>query len=296
VPNPEITAIRALLASRPRPPDIAERRARMNMLGDLGPLPDDVRTESVSANGVPAEWSQVPTSSPDRVLMYMHGGGYLSGSIISHRLLVTATGRAAGVRTLALDYRRGPEHRFPAALEDVLAAYRFLLAQGIHPNRVVIGGDSAGGGLTVAGLCAIRDAGLPLPAAGWCISPWVDLRMTGATIATKAAVDPLIQLDYLRELADGYLGGADPDDPRASPLRANLRGLPPLLIQVGTDETLLDDAVRLAGVAAQANVRVRLETWPEMIHAWHIFHPILADGRAAIRQAGAFIRAAISLG
>lgn len=296
MPNPEIDAIRARLTAAPRPAELAERRKRLDLLGSLGPLPEDVRLETVSANGVNAVWGRTPTADPNRVLLYLHGGGYLSGSTVSHRLMVAATGRAAGVRTLALDYRLGPENRFPAALEDALAGYRYLLDQGIAPRHIVIGGDSAGGGLTMASLCAIRDAGLPLPAAGWCVSPWVDLRMQGASIASKAAIDPMIQLNYLQELANGYLGGANPADPRASPLYADLRGLPPLLIQVGTAETLLDDAVRLAGAAAAANVRVRLETWPEMIHAWHIFAPILEQGRAAILRAGAFIRARMSGG
>jgi acetyl esterase/lipase len=181
--------------------------------------------------------------------------------------------REAAARTLALGYRLTPEHPFPAALEDVVAGYRYLLAQGFDPRRVVVAGESAGGGLAVAALVRLRDAGVPLPACAWCSSPWVDLENTGATMETKAAVDPLINKPYLAELAAAYLHGADPRTPAASPLHADLRGLPPLLIQVGSAETLLDDAVRLAGRAGAADVRVTLQVWPGMIHAWHLFHP-----------------------
>jgi acetyl esterase/lipase len=195
-----------------------------------------------------------------------------------------------------LGYRLAPEHPFPAALDDALAGYRFLLAQGIEPRHVAVGGDSAGGGLTLALLVSLRDAGLPLPACAWCISPWVDLEMRGASMTAKAETDPLIQRQYLRELAACYLGGADPRTPLAAPLHADLNGLPPLLVQVGSAETLLDDAVRLAARAGAAGTSTRLEIWPDMIHAWPLFHPQLAAGRRALAAAGAFIRSMQSNG
>ncbi len=289
----EIDRIRALLLARPRPPELSERRRRLDMLGEQSTLPPDVRVERVVANGVPAEWTVTPAADPSRVLLFLHGGGYASGSLISHRAMVAEAGRQAGARTLALDYRLAPEHPYPAALEDALAGYRFLLRSGIDPNRIVLSGDSAGGGMTIATMVAVRDAGEPLPGCSWCVSPWVDLEMTGASMTGKAATDPLIPLSYLRELASSYLQGADPRGTRVSPLYADLSGLPPLLIQCGSAETLLDDSVRLAGAAANADVGVTLEVYPDMIHVWPLFYQQVAAGRRALQAAGRFIRAAL---
>lgn len=286
----EIERIRAALAARPRPAELSERRARLDALGAQFPVPPDVRVESVDANGVAAEWTMAPDADPNRVLLFLHGGGYVSGSIASHRAMVAEAGRQAGVRTLALGYRLAPEHPFPAALEDALSGYRFLLGSGIDPRNVVVGGDSAGGGLTIAALVSLRDAGVKPPSCAWCISPWVDLEMTGASIDAKAAVDPMIQRPYLQELVMAYLPGGDPRAPLVSPLRADLHGLPPLLIQVGAAETLLDDAVRLAGAAGAADVAVTLEVYPDMIHVWPLFHQQLAAGRRALAAAGRFMR------
>jgi acetyl esterase/lipase len=286
----EIDAIRRMLIERPRPASLAERRQRIDGLGAQYPVPSDVRMEPADANGVPAEWTITPGADPSCVILFLHGGGYVSGSIESHRHMIAQAGREAMARALALGYRLAPEHPFPAALDDAVAAYRFLLTEGFSPNRIAIAGESAGGGLALATLMRLREAGVPLPACTWCSSPWVDLAMTGATMDTKAAVDPLIQKPYLMELAAAYLGGADPRTPMASPLYGDLHGLPPLLIQVGTAETLLDDAVRLAGAAGAADVQVTLRTWPDMIHAWHLFFPQLAAGRRSLAEAGAFVR------
>jgi monoterpene epsilon-lactone hydrolase len=286
----EIDAVRALLSSRPRPVGWAQRRERLDAVGSASPIAPDIRLDPIDINGVPAEWSLAPGSDPSRVLLFFHGGGYCSGSIASHRGMVTEIGRAAGVRTLAVGYRLAPEHPFPAALEDAGAAYGFLRDQGIAPGNIVIGGDSAGGGLSLATMLTLRNAGKPLPGCAWLVSPWVDLQMTGASMTKKAAVDPLIQKPYLEELAAAYLAGTDPGDPRVSPLHADLTGLPPLLIQVGSAETLLDDAVRIARRAGVADVPVSLEIWPHMIHAWHLWAAELEDGRRAIASAGAFIR------
>ena len=286
----EIAALRALLMMRPRPTSVAERRERLDALGNAYRPAEDVHLKPVSADGVPAEWSTTPGSDGSRVLLYLHGGGFSAGSIVSHRAMVTETGRAAQARTLAIDYRRTPEHQFPAALDDALQAYRWLLAQGVRPERIAIGGDSAGGGLTLALMVSLRERGLPSPACGWCISPWVDMEARGESFVAKAAIDPMISKDYVLELAGWYLGGAAPQTPLAAPVYADLNGLPPLLIQVGSAETLLDDSIQIAARAGAADVRVTLEVWPQMIHAWPLFHQQLTDGRRAIAVAGSFIR------
>jgi epsilon-lactone hydrolase len=287
----EIDAIRELLRSKPRPAGFAERRERLDAIGSTSPPAGDIRLEPIDANGIAAEWSLAPGSDPSKVLLFFHGGGYCSGSIVSHRGMVTEAGRAARARTLAVGYRLAPEHPFPAAIEDARSAYRFLLDQGIAPSKIVIGGDSAGGGLTLALMTSVRDAREPLPACAWLVSPWVDLQMIGASLAEKAVADPLISKSYLEELASAYLAGADPAHPLVSPLNADLAGLAPLLVQVGSAETLLDDAVRIARRAGAADVRVNLEIWPHMIHAWHLWAAQLEAGRRAIASAGAFIRA-----
>ena len=220
-----------------------------------------------------------------------HGGGYCSGSIVSHRRLVTEAGRAAGVRTLAIGYRLAPEHPFPAAYDDALTAWRFLRDHNVPAAHIALGGDSAGAGLAVALIIWLRDAHEELPGCVWLISPWTDLTMSGSTVSTKDAVDPLIHEQYLNELADAYLpAGIDRQDPRVSPLYANLKGFPPTLVQVGSAETLLDDATRFAAVAGAADVRVTLEIWPHMIHAWPLWNAHLEPGRLALASAGAFIR------
>lgn len=287
----EIDVIRNLLLSHPRPVDLEERRKRLDALGAQYPLPPDVRVEPADANGVAAEWTATPEADPTRAILFLHGGGYISGSIASHRHMIAQAGREARARTLALGYRLAPEHPYPAALKDAMAGYRFLLSQGYAPKNIAMAGESAGGGLAVAALVSLRDAGEPLPACVWLSSPWVDLAMTGGSMTAKAAVDPLISKAYLTELAGAYLHGADPLNPLASPLYADLHGLPPTLVQVGSAETLLDDAVRLAGAMGTADVRVTLEVWPDMIHAWHLFYQQVAAGRRALAAVGAFIRA-----
>jgi monoterpene epsilon-lactone hydrolase len=290
----EINVIRGLLAAHPRPASLDERRKRLDALGAQYPLPPDVRVEPVDANGVAAEWTTTPEADPTRAILFLHGGGYISGSIDSHRHMIAQAGREARARTLALGYRLAPEHPFPAALDDAIAGYRFLLSQGFAPETIAIAGESAGGGLAVATLVSLRDAGVALPACAWLSSPWVDLAMTGDSITAKAAVDPLLSEPYLADLAKAYLNGADPLDPLASPLHADLHGLLPMLIQVGSAEILLDDAVRLAGAAGTADVRVTLEVWPDMIHAWHLFYQQVAAGRRALAAVGAFIRAMLN--
>jgi monoterpene epsilon-lactone hydrolase len=287
----EIDQIRALLSAKPRPVGWTERRARIEEVGAVWPVAGDVNVTPVDADGVPAEWSIVPGSDPSRVLIYLHGGGYCSGSIVSHRRLVTEAGRAAAIRTFAVAYRLAPEHPFPAALDDALTAWRFLRRQGIAAHHIAVGGDSAGGGLTVALINRLRAMNDEAAGCAWLISPWTDLTMSGATLTTKDAIDPLIHRPYLEELASAYVPrGISRKDPRISPLFADLAGFPPTLIQIGSDETLLADAVRFAEAAGAAEVAVTLEVWPHMIHAWPMWNARLEDGRRALAHAGAFMR------
>ena len=288
----EIEAIRKLLISKPRPVGWIERRQRLDEVGSVWPVADDVNLVSVDAGGVAGEWSDVPGSDPSRVLLFFHGGGYCSGSIRSHRRMVSEAGRAAKVRTLAIAYRLAPEHPYPAALDDADSAWRFLRQAGIAAAHVAVGGDSAGGGLTAALIGRLKAAGEELPGCAWLVSPWVDLTMSGSTITSKDAVDPLIHKAYLEELAGAYVpAGTNRTDPSISPLFADLRGFPPCLIQIGSAETLLADATRFAAAAGVADVSMRLEIWPHMIHAWHLWNAHLEAGRYALGSAGEFIRA-----
>jgi epsilon-lactone hydrolase len=287
----EIEAVRALLSSKPRPVGWPERRRRLDDVGSVWPVADDVKLAAIDVGGVPGEYSIVPGSDASRILLFFHGGGYCSGSILSHRRMVSEAGRAAGVQTLAIAYRLAPEHPFPAAYENVLTAWRFLRNQNIPAGHIAIGGDSAGAGLALGLIGQLRDGNQELPACAWLVSPWTDLTMSGSTLASKENVDPIIHKGYLDELAAAYLpAGMDRKDPRVSPLYADLRGFPPTLIQVGSAETLLDDSTRLAAVAGEADVPVTLEIWPHMIHAWHLWNAHLEPGRRALVSAGAFIR------
>ncbi|MFM8408864.1 MAG: alpha/beta hydrolase [Alphaproteobacteria bacterium] len=279
---------------RSQPPvagaDVGERRAGLERL-TAAPLPADVSSEAVTADGVPAEWVVADGADPGRAVLYLHGGGYVIGSIATHRDLAARLSRATGARTLLVGYRLAPEDPHPAAVEDAVRAYRWLVARGVDPRRVAIAGDSAGGGLTVATLVALREAGDALPAAGVCLSPWTDLACEGGSMDTHDHLDPMVRPDGLREMAAMYLGGLPAETPLASPVHADLRGLPPLLVQVGTAEVLLDDATRLAERARAAGVDVTLEVWDDMVHVWQAFAAILPEARDAIERIGAFVRA-----
>jgi epsilon-lactone hydrolase len=287
----EIDAIRSLLTSKPRPVGWSERRKRINEVGSVWPVADDIRLEAVNLGGVTGEWSLAPGSDASRVLVFFHGGGYCSGSIVSHRRMVTEAGRAARMRTLAVDYRLAPEHPYPAAHEDAMTAWRFLNAQGIAARDIAVGGDSAGGNLTIALINRLHAAHEELPACAWLASPWTDLTMSGASLVTKDGVDPLIHKAYLEELANAYAPAPlDRKDPLISPLFADLHGFPPLLIQVGSAETLMDDAARFAAAAGADDVNVTLEIWPDMIHAWAMWNAKLEAGRQALAHVGEFVR------
>jgi monoterpene epsilon-lactone hydrolase len=288
----ELQMVIDLLKAGPIPRDLSweAQRAGLDSLSSMAPPPDDASYDEVTFAGRPAAWIQANGASAARTLLYLHGGGYCVGSLKSHRGLATDLSRAAGVRVLLLDYRLAPEHPFPAAVDDAVAAYRALLEQGIEARHIAIAGDSAGGGLTAATLLALRDAGLPRPAAGVLLSPWLDLTLSGASMDGRAAIDPMVQREPLQRMADAYLGGADGRSALASPLFADLRGLPPLLIHVGTAETLLDDATRFAEHARAADVQVKIDVWEDMIHVFNAFGFVLPEAREANQQIGTFLK------
>jgi len=290
--SPQLQAIVQMLRSGPPLAELSieEQRATFEALTSRFKLAEDVRCQRVNPGGVPAEWITTPEAADERVIYCLHGGGYTLGSINTHREMISRISRAARARALAIDYRLAPENPFPAAVEDCTAAYRWLLSTGVDPARLVIVGDSAGGGLTVATLVALRDAGEPLPAAAVCLSPWVDLELLGESMTTKAEIDPMLLREVGLQWAKAYLGDAHPRTPLAAPLHADLTGLPPLLIQVGTAETLLDDSIRLAERAKSAGVDVALEVWDDMIHVWQFFAARLPEGQQAIDRIGEFIR------
>lgn len=250
----------------------------------------DVTTTDVTIDRLAALWVRTPAVSEDRTVLYLHGGGYALGSPHVYRDLTSRIGRAAGARVLVPDYRLAPEHPFPAAVEDALTSYRWLLAGGASPDRIVIAGDSAGGGLALAVLVALRDRGQPLPAAGICQSPLVDMEGTGASMDTRAEIDPLLSRQAVQQIAAAYLAGTDPRNPLAAPLHADFAGLPPLLIQVGEREVLLDDALRVADRARAAGVDVTLQRFDGMPHVFQMFASFLPEARDAIQRIGSFVR------
>jgi acetyl esterase/lipase len=254
------------------------------------PIPEGVETKTVDVDGIPAEWQIVPGAKRDRVLLYLHGGGFITGSPNTHRLLTVALGEAAKMSVLSVDYRLAPEHPFPASLEDCTAAYRWLLSTGVAPENIVIAGDSAGGNLTLTTLIRLRDNGTPLPAGAVCLSPATDM-VAEESFFENAETDPILADVGLFWWAPAYLAGADPTDPLVSPVRADLRGLPPLLIHVSSCEMLYSGCKRFAERAKAAGVAATLETWDDMPHVWHAFglHR-LTESKEAIDKIGEFVK------
>lgn len=272
-----------------RPPleTVEDWRRSYERMARLANARDEVPVRSVDAGGVPAEWIGRALGGP--LVVYLHGGGYCIGSLGTHRPMLTHLAALIEGRVLAADYRLAPEHPYPAALDDAVAAYRFAL-EFEPPDRVVLAGDSAGGGLVVATLVALRDAGIPLPAAAVCLSPWADLTQSGATIELLASADPLVRADDLARWAQYYAGAADPADPELSPVFAALHGLPPVYIEVGTAEILLDDSRRLARNAIAAGVDVTLHEEPEAVHVWHFFAGAVPEADIGLERIARFIR------
>jgi acetyl esterase/lipase len=291
-----IQAVREHLATLPpsNTLTIEQRRAQYERAERVFPTPADVTIDRVTAPTRPAERLRPPGVRTDAAVLYLHGGGYVIGSPRSHRHLAAAIARAAGVQALLLDYRLAPEHPFPAALDDALAAFQWLQAQGVAANRIVVAGDSAGGGLTMATLLALRDRKMGKAAGGVCISPWVDVTCSGASYATRASADPIVTREGIEAMAQAYVGHGDRKAPLVSPLFADLHELPPLLIHVGSDEVLLDDALGLGRRAVADGVSVTVEEWPAMIHVWHWFLPMLDEAERAVASIGDFVRARVA--
>jgi epsilon-lactone hydrolase len=287
----ELATLLAALEADTWPEDIVEARRFYDAWGT--PVAPDVDVSERSFGGVPAYVLTPPDADESRVGLYLHGGGYVYGSQRSHGSMVAEVGRAAGCRMVHLQYRRAPENRYPAALEDALRAYEALLDEGWRSGDVVVAGDSAGGGLLLATLLAARDRGLPMPMAAGCISPWVDLAGTGETFRTNEEIDPLISKDVVALVAESYLAGVSATTPYASPLYGELHGFPPVLIQVGDTEMLLSDAERFASKLTDAGVPVTLEVWPGMVHVWHLHHTRLAKARQALARLGGFLRSPV---
>ena len=292
MPSKEYKDILELLDSMPDTSALSFEERRSNFEEQVSPLPvaESVSCQPVFAGGIPAEWI-VPKGAPERnVLLYLHGGGYCIGSINTHRAMVSHFAKAAETRALLIDYRLAPENPFPAAVDDSTSAYEWLLSQGITAGSITVAGDSAGGGLTVSTLVSLKEKAIPLPAAAVLISPWVDMAITGDSIITKADIDPMVAKEGLMEMAEAYIGEADFRTPLASPLYADLKGLPPMLIQVGTAEILLDDAIRIADHASKDGVEVTLNKAEDMCHVWHLFTSMLPEALEAIEEAALFIR------
>ena len=280
-------------AGRPNldPSDLGAMRQGFEDMLTQFPVAQGVTFEEVDLDGLPARWCIPPGARQGRMLLYLHGGGYMVGNPKAYGPLTSELASRLKARVLTPDYRLAPENPYPAALDDAVKVYRWLLAHGVAAKSIAIAGDSCGGGLTVAALAAIRDAGLPLPIGAAVISPWADMAADSDSLTSKAAEDQLITADGLRGMAGAYLAGAPPRTPGASPVYANLAGLPPLLIQVGSSEILLDDSTRLAARAGAAGVKVRLEVWPQMFHVWHAYASLLDEAAGALDDMAGFIDA-----
>ena len=283
-------AAAAAASSGPSGKKVTMAMRREGMEKTSFPVAPDVKVEKLTVAGRDAEWIKAPGIKDGYAILYLHGGGYVMGSLNTHRALAGEISRAAKAAVLLLDYRLAPENKFPAAVEDGVAGFKFLLAQGYAPGKTAIGGDSAGGGLTAATLVALRDEKSVLPAAGVLISPWSDLTCTNPSYKTRAEADPMIGGDGLDGMTNLYLQGANVVHPHASPNFADLTGLPPLLIHVGDAEVLLDDSIRLHDKAKACGVDSTLEVWPKMIHVWHAFHPMLDEGKQGIERIGEYLR------
>ncbi len=269
---------------------IDETRNYMEKMAKYAKLPKKTQIEKITIDGIAAEWIYGNTAREERVILFLHGGGYNLCSINTHRELAAHIAKESGAKVLLIDYRLAPEHPFPAALDDATLAYRWLLENGLTIKNIAIAGDSAGGGLALATAIAIRDAGDPLPSSVACIAPWTDLCMTGDSIKTKSEIDPLIKSESAKVWADNYIGSNDPTNPLISPLYADLKGFPPLLIHIGTDDMLLDDSRRFAKEAEDAGVDVELKIYDKLWHVFHLSVKAMPEAKKAVAEFGSFIK------
>jgi acetyl esterase/lipase len=294
--RPEVEALREQFRLRDilAMSSVAEMREEIEQLAVIDPAPPEIQRQRINASGADAEWIRPSGVKVDRAILYLHGGGYVIGSVNSHRALIARIARAANVHALGVDYRRAPEHPFPAPVEDATAVFRWLLANGFSANQIAIADDSAGGGLAVATLVAIRDAGFALPACAVAMSPWTDLEALGESYTANRELDNLCHQQGILNLARLYLAGQNPRNPLAAPLYADLHRLPPLLIHVGEAETLLDDSTRIADRARAQGVEVELKKWTDMPHAFQLFLPTIPESIQSIAEIGAFIATHLS--
>lgn len=273
---------------------LEESRARWTADAAAEPLPEGVTIEALELGGVPSERVVHPDADGSGTFLLLHGGGYRAGNCITHRKLAAYLSQATGMEVYVPDYGLAPERPFPAGVDDAVAAYQALLGMGVPADRLVVGGDSAGGGLSAALLLALKDKGLPQPLCGVLLSPWTDILCRGPSYEHNVELDPIIDPESLREAGRAYFNGSDPEHPLVSPVGAELSGLPPLLIHVGEAETMLDDSTSYAQNAADAGVDVTLEVWPGMWHVWHQWAPDVPEAQAAIKGIGAYVRAKLA--
>ncbi len=296
--NPEIVVVRQLLAQSPMAPstslDFAALRAGMEAFAGQLPVVEGAKVKEILLAGVPGERVAAPGASDRHAILYLHGGGYAIGSPRTHRALAAQFSAASGAIAYVIDYPLAPEHPFPEGLDAAVGAYQALLAQGMSPANIVIAGDSAGGGLALAAALKLRALKAPMPAGLFCMSPWADLSLSGDTHRTHAKRDPMIVTASQAQWAAVYAGRSPLTDPLVSPTKGDFASLPPLLIHVGTEEVLLSDALAVAARAGEAGVECTLFIAPDMIHVWHAFFPLVAAARAAIADAGLWIRAKTS--
>ena len=299
--SPELQALREMLTQAGRmTPDVPLdlQRAVADAFGSIAPVPEEVTVapvgpgEAAGPTGTPTpagDMVAAPGARDGRVVLYLHGGGFVIGSTVSHRSFAAQLSAAAAATVLVLDYRRAPEHRYPAALDDAVGAFRWLLEAGADPGSLALAGDSAGGGLALAALVRLRDEGVRLPAATACISPWVDLRCTAASIEARAERDYVLSGSWLRAMAAHYLAGADPADPAVSPLLADLGGLPPVLVAAGSEEVLYDDAASITDRLAAAGVEAELALFEDCAHWWMLAGPSIPEAAACTERVGRFL-------
>jgi len=269
---------------------VESTRKGLDQLAKMSKIPEDIKREPVKINKIEGEWIMAPEVRPDKVLLYLHGGAFVAGSIDTHIDLISRISRAAKIKVLAINYRLAPEHPFPAGLNDAFNTYQWLMSEkNFNPNNIIIGGDSAGGTLTLSVLIKIRDENVSPPIAAFCLSPATDMTGSGESYTKKAEIDPFLTPELGDLVIDNYLRDVDPKDPLVSPLFADLRGLPPIYIQVGTSEILLDDSKRIAQKLEDANVDVKLDIWEDMVHVFAAFAAFAPEGKEAIEKIASFI-------